>query len=66
MGCPHIICVKKDWTLRLCIRFCKLKKVTRMNKYPLSITKDFFDKLKGMSYFSKIDLRTGYHQLSVI
>ena len=56
---------KKDGTLRLCIDYRKLNKVTVKNKYPLPRIDDLFDQLKGAKYFSKIDLRTGYQQLRV-
>ena len=48
---------KKDGTLRLCIDYRELNKVTIKNKYPLPIIDDRFDQLQGVSVFSKIDLR---------
>ena len=56
---------KKDGTLRLCIDYRKLNSVTVKNKYTLPRIDDLFDQLKGAKYFSKIDLRTRYHQLRV-
>ena len=56
---------KKDNTLRLCIDYRQLNKVTIKNWYPLSRIDDLFDQLKGVRVCSKIDLRTGYHQLRV-
>ncbi len=56
---------KKDGTLRLCNNYRQLNKVTVKNKYPLPKIDDLFDQLKGASVFSKIDLRSGYHQLRV-
>ncbi|KAL6331976.1 hypothetical protein AAG906_020329 [Vitis piasezkii] len=64
-GAPVLFVKKKDGTLRLCIDYRKLNRVTVKNKYPLPRIDDLFDQLKGAKYFSKIDLRTGYHQLRV-
>ena len=51
--------------MRLCIYYCQLNKVTIKNKYPLPRIDDLFDQLQGASVFSKIDLRSGYHQLKI-
>ncbi|KAH0773627.1 hypothetical protein KY290_010764 [Solanum tuberosum] len=56
---------KKDRSLRMCIDYCKLNKVTIKNKYPLPRIDDLFDQLQGASYFSKNDLTSSYHQLRV-
>ena len=56
---------KKDGTLRLCIDYRQLNKSTVKNKYSLPRIDDLFDQLKGASIFSKIDLRSGYHQLKI-
>ena len=56
---------KKDGTLRLCIDYRELNKVTVKNKYPLPRIDALFDQLQGAQYFSKIDLRSGYHQLQI-
>ncbi|KAL4032686.1 hypothetical protein IC575_005767 [Cucumis melo] len=56
---------KKDSTLRLCIDYRQLNKVTIRNKYPLPRIDDLFDQLRGVVVFFKIDLRSGYHQLRV-
>ena len=56
---------KKDDTLRLCIDYRQLNKLTVKNKYPLPRIDDLFDQSKGASIFSKIDLRSWYHQLRI-
>ena len=56
---------KKDGTMRMCIDYRQLNKVTVKNKYPLPCIDDLFDQLQGASLFSKIDLRSGYHQLKI-
>ena len=56
---------KKDGTLRMCIDYRHINKVTVKNKYPLPRIEDLFYQLKGASVFSKIDLRSGYYQLRV-
>ena len=55
----------KNGTLRMCIDYRKINKVTVKNKYPLPRIEDLFDQLKGTSVFSKKDLRSGYYQLRV-
>jgi hypothetical protein len=52
---------KKDRTLKLCIDYGQLNRVTIKNKYPLARIDDLFDQLKGAKLFSKIDLRSGYY-----
>ncbi|XP_028109546.1 uncharacterized protein LOC114308203 [Camellia sinensis] len=64
-GAPVLFLKKKDRTLRLCIDYRELNKVTIKNKYPLPRIDDLFDQLQGAQVFSKIDLRFGYHQLKV-
>ena len=60
-GAPMLFVKKKDGTLRLCVYYRQLNKMTVKNKYPLPRIDDLFDQLKGASVFSKIDLRSGYH-----
>jgi hypothetical protein len=64
-GAPVLFVKKKDGTLRLCIDFQQLNKVTVKNKYPLPRIDDLFDQLKDEKIFSKIDLRSGYHQVRI-
>jgi hypothetical protein len=56
---------KKDGTKRMCIDYGALNEVTIKNKYPLPRIEDLFDQLRGVSVFSKIDLRSGYRQLRI-
>jgi hypothetical protein len=56
---------KKDGSMRMCIDYRGLNKLTIKNKYPFPIIDDLFDQLQGACWFSKIDLRLGYHQLKV-
>jgi hypothetical protein len=64
-GAPVLFVKKKDGTLRLCIDFRQLNKVTIKNKYHLPRIDDLFDQLKGENIFSKIELRSGYHQVRI-
>jgi len=65
LGALVLFVKKKDGTLRLCIDYRQLNKVTVKNKYPLPRIDDLFDQLKGAKVFSKIDLSTGYYQLRI-
>jgi hypothetical protein len=56
---------KKDGTIILCIDFIQLNKVTMKNKYPLPMIDDLLDQLRGTRIFSKIDLKSGYHQVRI-
>jgi hypothetical protein len=56
---------KKDGTLRICVDYRSLNEVTIKNKYPLPQIKDLFDQMKAAIVFSKIYLRSGYHQLKI-
>jgi hypothetical protein len=57
---------KKDGSRRMCVDYRSLNEVTIKNKYPLPRIEDLFDQMKGAKIFSKIDLRSGYHQLKVV
>ena len=56
---------KKDGSHQMCIDYRELNKLTVKNRYPLPRIDNFFDQLQGASWFSKIDLRFGYHQVRV-
>jgi hypothetical protein len=64
-GCPAIIVKKKDQTLRMCVDYRPLNEVTIKNRYPLPRIDILFDQLNGARKFSKIDLRSGYHQICI-
>nr|GEW98327.1 retrotransposon protein, putative, Ty3-gypsy subclass [Tanacetum cinerariifolium] len=64
-GAPVLFVKKKDDPLRMCIDYKELNKLTIKNRYPLTRIDDLFDQLQGTCCFSKIDLRSGYHQLRV-
>ncbi|KAD6453055.1 hypothetical protein E3N88_07760 [Mikania micrantha] len=64
-GAPVLFVKKKDGTMRLCIDYRELNKITIRNRYPLPRIDDLFDQLQGAKCFSKIDLRSGYHQLKI-
>ncbi|KAA0025807.1 reverse transcriptase [Cucumis melo var. makuwa] len=64
-GAPVLFQKKKDGSLRLCIDYRILNKLTVRNKYPFPIITYLFDRLHGAKYFSKLDLRSGYYQVRI-
>jgi hypothetical protein len=64
-GCSALFVEKKDKELRLCVNYRSLNAVTIKNKYPLPCIDVLFDQLAGAQVFSKIDLRSGYHQIKI-
>ena len=64
-GAPILLVEKKDKSLRMVVDYRALNEVMIKNKYPLPMINDLFDQLQGAKVFSKIDLRSGYHQLKI-
>ena len=64
-GAPVLFVHKKEGTLRLCVDYCALNKVTIKNRYSLSCIEELMDWLTGAKYFSKINLYSGYHQIHI-
>jgi hypothetical protein len=64
-GAPVIFVEKKDGTQWMCVDYRLLNGVTIKNKYPLPRIDDLFDQMRGAKVFSKIDLRSGYHQMKI-
>ena len=64
-GCPALFVKKKDQSLRMCVDYRPLNAVTIKNKYPLPRIDILFDPLSKAKVFSKIDLRSGYHQIKI-
>ncbi|KAJ9566774.1 hypothetical protein OSB04_002740 [Centaurea solstitialis] len=64
-GAPVLFVKKKDGSFHMCIDYRELNKISIKNRYPLPRIDDLFDQLQGATYISKIDLRSGYHQMRV-
>ncbi|MCO5615035.1 hypothetical protein L7F22_069323 [Adiantum nelumboides] len=63
---PVLLVHKKDGTYRMCVDYRSLNKITIKNRFPVPHIEDLFDKLQGSTYFNRIDLKSGYHQIRIV
>ena len=62
-GAPVLFAKKKEETLRLCVDYRALNRITQKNKYPIPLIPNLIDQLKGANVYTKFDLRAGYHNV---
>jgi hypothetical protein len=65
IGVPVLFVKKKNGTLRLCVDYCTLNKITVKNRYPLPLSGDLIDRLSQAKLYTKIDLRVGYNNIRI-
>ena len=63
---PVLLVHKKDGTHRMCVNYRALNKINIKNMFPLPRIEDLFDKLQGVIYFNRIDLKSHYHQIKIV
>ncbi|MCO5564160.1 hypothetical protein L7F22_017816 [Adiantum nelumboides] len=63
---PILLVQKKDDTYRMCVDYRALNRITIKNRFPVPKVEDLFDKLQGSTYFSRIDFKSGYHQIRIV
>ncbi|MCO5582661.1 hypothetical protein L7F22_036559 [Adiantum nelumboides] len=63
---PVLLVQKKDGTYRMCVNYRALNRITIKNRFPVPRVEDLFDKLRGSTYLSRIDLKSGYHQIRIV
>ena len=64
-GSPMVLAKEKDGTWRMCIDYRSLNKITVKNRYPIPWIDDLLDQLRGAKFFTKIDLKSRYHQVPI-
>ncbi|MCO5568408.1 hypothetical protein L7F22_022107 [Adiantum nelumboides] len=64
--CSLVLFVHKDGTYHMCVNYRALNKITIKNRFPVPCIEDLFDKLQGSTYFSRIELKSGYHQTRIV